>query len=83
MKLKKVNALAGLMTTLLLLCHTGTMTLSLYTGWYNYPVCKTFARLVFLFVSVHISCNLIILFFCHSNLSLWGLFQADREGDDQ
>lgn len=65
MKLKKVNALAGLMTTLLLLCHTGTMTLSLYTGWYNYPVCKTFARLVFLFVSVHIICSLIILFFCH------------------
>ena len=74
MKLKKINALAGLVATLLLLCHAGTMTLSLYTGWYNYPVCKTFAKLIFLFVAVHIICSLIILFFYHDG-SETGLYK--------
>lgn len=65
MKLKKINAVLGLLTTLSLFAHAGIMSISLHTGWYQYTLCKGFARLTLSLMILHIVCSLAILFFYH------------------
>lgn len=65
MKIKKINAVLGLLVMLVLLCHAGIMSVSLYTGWYNFSICKMFAKLTLAIFILHILLSLIILFFRH------------------
>lgn len=65
MKIKKANAVLGLVTAVLLLVHMSIMSYSLFTGWYNYAVCKMSARMVCTFFILHILVTLVVFFFCH------------------
>lgn len=63
MKLKKINSAAGLAVILTLLGHIGVMTFSLWTGWYNYRICKMLPHMSLTFLIVHIILSIIIFFF--------------------
>ena len=65
MTLKKINATAALAVILSALCHIAVMTYSLWTGWYNYKICKTLPRITMTFLLVHILLSIIIFFFFH------------------
>ena len=65
MTLKKINAAVALAVILSALCHISVMTYSLWTGWYNYKICKTLPRITMTFLLVHILLSIIIFFFCH------------------
>ena len=65
MKLKKFNAVVGLLIVLSLCGHAGTMGYSLWTGWYNYPVCKMLAKITVFLAATHVVVTLIEFFFFH------------------
>lgn len=50
---------------LCLAAHFGTMSYSLLTGWYDFVICKTLARMTAGVVCVHVLISLIIVFFMH------------------
>lgn len=68
--IKKFNAVISLLCSVCLLCHFGTMTYSMLTGWYNYNVCKTLAHLTAGFVGIHVILVMIIFFFLHDGSDL-------------
>ena len=78
MKLKKVNAAAGLLTALILMCHAGMMCVSLYTGWYNFILCKSFAHMTESLLIIHAACSLIIMFFYNDGTSV-ALYRKDNK----
>lgn len=65
MIMKKINAVCSWMLTLVLLGHLGTMGFSMYTGWYNYDICKSLAHLTAAFFAVHVMLSLLIVCFFH------------------
>lgn len=65
MNLKKINALLGLLTAASLTGHAGTMGVSLWTGWYNFSLCKSLAKSTVLFMFLHAVVSIGILFFHH------------------
>lgn len=65
MLLKKLNALLGLLTAASLLGHAGTMGVSLWTGWYDFVLCKTLAKSTALLMFLHAVVSIGILFFHH------------------
>lgn len=70
MTLKKINAVAALAVILSALCHIAVMTYSLWTGWYNYKICKTLPRIALAFLLIHILLSMVIFFFCHDGADL-------------
>ncbi|MGN1090205.1 MAG: hypothetical protein ACI4Q6_07365, partial [Huintestinicola sp.] len=70
MKLKKLNAVSALAVILSALCHIAVMTYSLWTGWYNYKICKTLPRIALTFLLLHILLSIVIFFFCHDGADL-------------
>ena len=68
--LKKINAAAAFLVILSLLGHAGTMTFSLWTGWYNFMIAKTFAYVTAGALALHVLISLIIFFFFHDGASL-------------
>ena len=65
MKLKKFNAVIGLLIVLSLCGHAGTMGYSIWTGWYSYVICKMLARMTVSLVAVHVIVTLVEFFFFH------------------
>ena len=65
MKLQKTNAIAALAVILFLAGHICVMTFSLWTGWYNYRICKMLPRMALTVLLVHILLSIIIFFFSH------------------
>ena len=65
MKLKKINAITALAVILSALAHIGVMTYSLWTGWYNYRICKMLPRTALTFLLIHILLSIVIFFFSH------------------
>ncbi|MGN1372725.1 MAG: hypothetical protein ACI4VK_01605 [Candidatus Coproplasma sp.] len=65
MVLKKINAVSALAAMLVAICHIGIMSYSLWTGWYNYNICKGFAWATASLFSLHVLLSLIIFFFIH------------------
>lgn len=70
MKLKKINAIAALAVILLLAGHISVMTFSLWTGWYNYRICKMLPRMALTILLIHILLSLVILFFSHDGADM-------------
>lgn len=63
--IKKINAISTWILIVCLLGHLATMSYSLLSGWYDFFICKTLARLtggVFLF---HVILSLLIVFRIH------------------
>lgn len=69
-KLKKMNAAMAFMVILSLLCHAGTMCFSLWTGWYNLLIAKTFAYITVISLAFHVLFSLILFFFVHDGANL-------------
>lgn len=69
MKLKKGNAVLGLGVIAALLCHAGTMVVSLLTGWYSLALCKGFAHAAAGLLALHVLTSLCIFFFAHDGAS--------------
>lgn len=65
MKLKKLNAVVGLLIVLALCGHAGTMGYSLWTGWYHFAACKTLAKIAVYLAAVHVVVTCTEFFFCH------------------
>ena len=65
MIIKKMNAVCSWLVTLILLGHLGTMGVSMFTGWYNYNICKSLAYLTAAFFAVHVMLSLLIICFFH------------------
>lgn len=65
MLLKRINAVLGLLTILALLGHGGVMTVSLWTGWYHYILCKSLSRVTVILLFLHVVMTLGIFFFGH------------------
>lgn len=63
MRLKKLNAVTALAVIISLIGHIGVMTYSLWTGWYNYIICKTFPHIAIALMIVHVLLSIIIFFF--------------------
>ena len=63
MKLKTCNAILGLAIILALFLHTGTMIVSLVTGWYNLFYCKLFAHIAAGLLIAHVLISLCVFFF--------------------
>ena len=69
MILKKGSAGAALLGCLCLAGHMGTMTFSLFTGWYRLDLCKNLAHLTLCFISIHALLSICSIFFCHEGAS--------------
>lgn len=65
MIIKKMNAVCSWMVTLVLLGHLGTMGVSMFTGWYNYNICKSLAYMTAALFAVHVMLSLLIVCFFH------------------
>ena len=63
MILKKTNSAASLAAILSAFGHIGVMSWSLWTGWYDYNICKGFARTTAALFILHILLSIIIFFF--------------------
>ena len=70
MKLKKFNAVLGFLVLLSLCGHAGTMGVSLWTGWYSFFLCKTFAKITVSLLVLHALCSLCLFFFVHDGAEL-------------
>ena len=57
MKLKKINAVLGLLIVLSLCGHAGTMGFSLWTGWYSFLLCKSLAKITISLLVLHVFCS--------------------------
>lgn len=69
MIIKKINAVCSWMVTILLFGHLGTMSFSMFTGWYNYDVCKSLSHLTAALFAVHVMLSLLIVCFFHDGSS--------------
>ena len=69
-KLKKINAAMAFLVILSLFCHAGTMCVSLWTGWYNFLIAKTFAYITVIALAFHVLFSLILFFFVHDGANL-------------
>lgn len=65
MKLKKLNSILGILLILALLGHAATMGYSLWTGWYNFPLCKMLARATAALAAAHGFLSILIMFTAH------------------
>ena len=70
MKLKKINAVLGLLIVLSLCGHAGTMGFSLWTGWYSFLLCKSLAKITISLLVLHVFCSLCLFFFVHDGAGL-------------
>ena len=70
MILKKLSAAAALLGILALAGHMGTMTFSLFTGWYVLDLYKGLAHLTLLCILIHGFLSVCSVFFCHEGASL-------------
>lgn len=68
--MKKLNALIGFFSILVLIGHFGTMSYSMLTGWYNFSVCKGLAHATAWLVSAHVILVLCIVLFLHDGASM-------------
>lgn len=65
MNVKKINAVLALLTLAALIGHAGTMGVSLWTGWYDYALCKALARGTVTLMTAHALLSIAVFFFCH------------------
>lgn len=70
MKLKRINAVLGLLIVLSLCGHAGTMIFSLWTGWYSFVICKLLAKTTVSLLVLHVFCSLCLFFFVHDGTEL-------------
>lgn len=67
---KKINAIVGFVAIICLIGHFGTMSYSLFTGWYDYVICKNLAHITAITVCIHIVLVALIFFFFHEGSNL-------------
>ncbi|MGN0808113.1 MAG: hypothetical protein ACI4MN_06695 [Candidatus Coproplasma sp.] len=70
MVLKKINAVSALAAMLVAMGHIGIMSYSLWTGWYNYNVCKGFARATASLFILHALLSIVVFFFKHDSANV-------------
>lgn len=70
MILKKLNAISALLATLSLCGHLVIMTRSLFTGWYNFSLCKGLAHATMCIVIFHVFLSAVIMFFLHDGTDM-------------
>lgn len=68
--LKKVNAAMAMLVLLSLCGHAGTMCFSLWTGWYNFLIAKSFAYVTVIALAFHVLISLTTFFFFHDGANL-------------
>lgn len=71
--MKKVNAVIGLFSIVMLICHTMIMSYSMMTGWYNYRICKMLSRGTATFMIIHIALTLFMIIFIHEKNVLFNV----------
>ncbi len=68
--IKKLNALCSWILTAILLAHLLTMSYSMWTGWYDFNLCKALANGTAAVTAIHIAVSLFILFFMNDGADL-------------
>ena len=68
--IKKLNAVCSWILTAFLIAHLATMSYSMWTGWYDFNLCKAMAHGTAFIAVIHIAVSLIILFFMNDGTDL-------------